>query len=304
MANLVDNKGQALSGSISYPVHAKVIENDSDDYKGHVRLKLLGMAESEGDAPETQWVRLLSPMGCVTEKGGNGSYGFYCLPDVDEVLVILFDRGDQSSAMVLGSYWSKTDPPPAEAKDGMPGASKTDTGGKKSKEKFTEGSTNLKKNDRRLWKSRSGHIFCFDDTDGKESIQIWDKSYEMCIAFDSKKGNLFFTNAKNDIHIRTKNDLYLEAGNDILVQAGNNMEVDTGKDYKLTAGSNFKVKATSNAEVEATSAYKGKGATVAVEADSSATFKGGASATFEGGMSATLKGGTSAAVTAATVSIN
>ena len=51
-----------VSGQLSYPVHAKVIENDSDDYKGHVRLKLLGMAPDESDAPETQWVRLLTPM--------------------------------------------------------------------------------------------------------------------------------------------------------------------------------------------------------------------------------------------------
>ena len=294
---LVDNRGQAISGQITYPVHAKVVENDSDEYKGHVRLKLLGMAESESDAPETQWVRLLSPM-------GGKEFGFYCMPEVDEVLVILFDRGDQSSAMVLGSYWSKEDPPPPEAKDGMPGSGCTDTGGKKSTAKFTDGSSDLKKNDRRLWKSRSGHIICFDDTDGKETVQIWDKNHELCIALDSKEGNIFITNSKNDIHVRTKNDLYLEAGNDILVQAGNNMEVDTGTDYKLTAGSNFKVKASSNAEVEATSDYKGKGMNVTIEASTSCKVKGGATGTFEGGSTATLKGGASASVTAASVSIN
>ena len=97
MASLVNKHGQPVSGQLSYPVHAKVIENDSDDYKGHVRLKLLGMAPDESDAPETQWVRLLTPM------GGN-EFGFYCMPEVDEVLIVLFDRGDQSSAMVLGSY--------------------------------------------------------------------------------------------------------------------------------------------------------------------------------------------------------
>ena len=79
--------------------------------------------------------------------------------------------------------------------------------GKKIKECFTDGSSDLKKNDRRLWKSRSGHIICFDDTDGKESIQIWDKNHELCLAFDSKEGNIYLTNS-NDIHIRTANDLY------------------------------------------------------------------------------------------------
>ena len=44
MASLVNKHGQPVSGQLSYPVHAKVIENDSDDYKGHVRLKLKGMA--------------------------------------------------------------------------------------------------------------------------------------------------------------------------------------------------------------------------------------------------------------------
>jgi uncharacterized protein involved in type VI secretion and phage assembly len=297
MSTLVDSRGQAVSGQITYPIHAKVIENDSDEYKGHVRLKLLGMAEQESDAPETQWVRLLTPM------GGN-EFGFYCLPEVDEVLVILFDRGDQSSAMVLGSYWSKEDPPPAEAKDGMPGSGNTDTGGKKSTAKFTDGSSSLADNDRRLWKSRSGHIICFDDTSGKETIQIWDKSHKLCIALDSENGDIFITNNNNDIHIRTKNDLYLEAGNDVLVQAGNNMEVDTSSDYKLTVGSNYEMKSTGDCKMNASGNFESKGMSVKIEGSSEAKIKGGSTATFEGGMSATLKGGASATVTAATVSIN
>ena len=297
MAFLVDNRGQAVSGQITYPIHAKVIENDSDDYKGHVRLKLLGMAESESDAPETQWVRLLTPM------GGN-EFGFYCMPEVDEVLVILFDRGDQSSAMVLGSYWSKVDKPPPESKDGMPGSGCTDTSGKKSTEKFTEGSTDLKKNDRRLWKSRSGHIICFDDTDGKETIQIWDKNHELCLAFDSAEGNIFLTNTNNDIHIRTANDLYLEAGNDILVQAGNNWELDTTTDILLTAGGKSVTETTGNTEIKASGDFKAEGMNANIEGKTAAKVKGGSSGTFEGGSSATLKGGASAKVTAASVSIN
>ena len=76
---------------------------------------------------------------------------------------------------------------------------------KKSTAKFTDGSTDLKKNDRRLWKSRSGHIICFDDTDGKESVQIWDKSHKLCIALDTKEGNIFVTNNNNDINDKTEN---------------------------------------------------------------------------------------------------
>ena len=297
MANLVNNRGQMVSGQINYPVHAKVIENDSDDYKGHVRLKLLGMAEDEGQAPETQWVRLLTPM------GGN-EFGFYCMPEVDEVLVILFDRGDQSSAMVLGSYWSKEDPPPTESKDGLPGSGNTDTGGKKSTDTFTDGTTDLKKNDRRLWKSRSGHIICFDDSSGKETIQIWDKNHELCIALDSAEGNIFITNTNNDIHIRTANDLYLEAGNDILVQAGNNMESDTTKDFLVTSKANITMKSTQKTEIKATGDFSAEGANVKIDGKAEVKIKGGASATYEGGGTVTLKGGASAEVSAATVSIN
>lgn len=302
MASLVDNQGRPISGQMSHPVHAKVIENDSDDYKGHVRLKLLGMAESESDAPETQWVRLLTPM-------GGDEFGFYCMPEVDEVLIILFDRGDQSSAMVLGSYWSKADPPPSEAKDGMPGSDKTVWGGffggpEKSTDTFTDGSTDLKKNDRRLWKSRSGHIICFDDTSGKETIQIWDKNHELCLAFDSKEGNIFLTNTNNDIHIRTANDLYLEAGNDILVQAGENMEVDTGDDFEVNSGDDITLKSKEKTEIKATMDFTAEGKNVKITGKTNVNIKGNASATYEGGSSATLKGGASAKVTAASVSIN
>jgi len=293
MANLTDKKGKPSSGQILTPQVGLVVDNVDPDEMGRIKVKF----PAKPGEPESTWVRL------CTQNGGK-ERGLYSMPEKDDEVICLFMSGSQEEPLIIGQMWNGKDKPPTEAKDGMPGAGETDTGGEWSTAKFNDGSSGIDDNDRRLWRSRSGHIICLDDTDGKETIQIWDQSHKLCIALDSKDGNIFITNNNNDIHIRTKNDLYFEAGNDVKLMAGNNIEVECKNDTNWKAGNNIKSEASSNSEHEAgsnykikgTSAFEAKGGTAKVEGDSSADFKGGSTAT--------LKGGASVTISASSVSIN
>jgi uncharacterized protein involved in type VI secretion and phage assembly len=291
MAKLTDFLGRPHSGIVPHAVIGLVTDNKDPDKLGRVKVKFPALQDDGGQPPLSTWLRVASP-------NGGKERGFYALPEVDDEVLVLFLQGSQDVGVVIGQFWNGKDKPPKEADDGMPGASATDTGGGLSTDKPKDGSGNYEKNDRRLWRSRSGHLFVFDDTSGKESVQIWDKSLKLALWFDSA-GKIFLSNAAGDIHIRAKQNLFLEAGQNIKMKAGQNYELEAGQNVKMKAGmnfdseagQNFSVKASMDAKIEASMNFSGKGMNCKMEGSVAFDAKGGATAKVEGSATCTIKGG-------------
>ncbi len=288
MAKLTDGGGRPHSGQVQYPVVAIVKDNVDPDELGRIMVTFPTLHEE----PASFWLRQASP-------NGGKERGFYALPEIGDEVLVIFLQGSHDVGVIIGQFWNGVDIPPQECKDALPGSGATDTGATWSTDVFTDGTTDLEKNDRRFWKSRSGHLFVFDDSDSAETIQVWDGSHKLAFVFDTQKAAIYLTNTEGDIHIRTKNDLYLEAGNDIKVYAGNNIDgecgnnctITVGVNYTLDVGANIEVSAGANATYEASANFTAKGsANATFEAGAMATFKGGATATLEGGASTTVKG--------------
>lgn len=224
----------------------------------------------------------------------------YALPEKEDEVMVMFMQGSQDTGVIVGQFWNGEDKPPKEAKDGLPGPGKQETGAKWSKDKFTDGSKDLSKNDRRFWKSRSGHLFVFDDSDGKESVQMWDKSHILSFVLDSKEKRIIMANTDGDIHLRAKKNIWFEAGEDIKWRAekdiigesgkntkhtvGENWTVDTKLDSTLKTGKNFTIDAGMNIE------FKAK-LNTNVSGNVNAEFKGGVNATLTSSAITTVKGG-------------
>ncbi len=294
MAKLTTMGGQPASGQMSNCVVGVVTDNVDPDEYGRVRCKFPSL---HGE-PLSFWIRQSSPM-------AGKERGFYSIPEVEDEVMVMFMQGSQDVGVIIGQFWNGEDKPPAEAKDGLPGPDKTKIdGGQWSKDTFTEGSTDLQGNDRRFWKSRSGSLMVFDDTDGAESIQFWDKNHELAFVFDSTEGRILLTNSKGDIHIRAKNDIFIEAGNDIKWIAKNNIEGESGKDTVHEAKMNYKLKAGQNISTESTMDTKMKAMNFKAEASMAMTIKGGMKTEVTGGMQAKFAGGAMAELTAAMVKIN
>lgn len=276
MAKLTDVGGRPHSGIVHQTVTGIVTDNVDPKEQGRVKVKYPTM----NGEPESDWIWQASPM-------SGKSMGFYSLPEKEDTVLVSFMQGNQDNAVILGHMWNGVDTPPPEAKDGLPGPDKTDTGGEWSKDKFTEGSKSLEKNDRRFWRSRSGHLFVFDDTSGAESIQMWDKDHTLAFVFDTKEKRILLTNTNGDIHIRCKNDLYFEAGNDIKWRAGNNIDGESGKDTTHHAGQNWKTDTGQEASHKTGADFK-------IEATGNLTATANQSATIEGKMDFGAKGGMTA----------
>jgi uncharacterized protein involved in type VI secretion and phage assembly len=82
------------------------------------------------DQRESFWARLATPM------AGKGR-GLVLIPEVDDEVLVAFEREDMRFPYILGGVWNGVDKPPTANDDGN--------------------------NDKRLFKSRKGHTLLFDD---------------------------------------------------------------------------------------------------------------------------------------------
>lgn len=289
MPKVTRNDGQANSGQMSNMVVGIVDDNVDPDELGRIRVKFPTLHQE----PMSFWIRQSSPM-------AGKERGFYSIPEKEDEVLVMFMQGSQEVGVCMGSFWNGADKPPTEAKDGLPGPDKTKIdGGQWSKDTFEQGSQDLSKNDRRFWRSRSGSMMVFDDSEGAESIQMWDKNHELAFVFDSTNGRIVLSNSKGDIHIRSKNDIFIEAGNDIKWIAKNNIEGESGKDtihtakmnYKLTAEMNLDTKSKMNTTMKADMNFTSE-AKMNMKTEGKMNFeaKGGVSAKLQGGATAIVKG--------------
>lgn len=115
------------SGGHAKGVAVAIVRQNKDD-SGHGRVKVTYPWHSQ--PRESYWARLAMPM---TGK----ERGMYFVPEVDDEVLVAFERGDLRFPYVVGSLWNGKDKSPASNADG--------------------------KNDLRLIRSRKGHKLTFDD---------------------------------------------------------------------------------------------------------------------------------------------
>lgn len=113
------------------------IVTKNNDLEGLGRVKLYFPWLSDNN--ETDWVRIATLM--AGDKRGS-----FFIPEVGDEVLVVFEHGDINRPFIIGGLWNKEDKAPEVNSNG--------------------------KNDIRKFKSRSGHEIIFDDTIGKENLEI------------------------------------------------------------------------------------------------------------------------------------
>jgi uncharacterized protein involved in type VI secretion and phage assembly len=183
---------------------ATVTDNNDPDKMGRVRVKYPWFKDSS----QSYWAPIAVPM------AGN-SRGVYFLPEVDDLVLVAFDRGDLTHPYVLGALWNGQDSPPS-----------TNTGGK---------------NDVRMIKSRKGHVLTFDDgTKGVVSIQLNDGKTILInddgIQIDDK--------SNNTITIKTQSGEISISASGTLNLSGASISLQSQGDLELKATGNLTISGT------------------------------------------------------------
>ncbi len=189
-----------------YGVSVGVVTNNKDpDKLGRVKVKFPWLSDQD----ESYWARVLTPM-------AGKERGIYCLPEVDDEVLVAFEQGQVEFPYILGSLWNGKDKPPAVNEDG--------------------------KNNQRLIKSRSGHQIILDDTEGEEKIIIRDKT---------EKNEVIIDSSKNAMTIKVEQDLTVEAKGKIsLKSSGGDLSIEC-KNLAIQAQQNCEIKANSQCTVQA-----------------------------------------------------
>ncbi|HEX7313600.1 MAG TPA: phage baseplate assembly protein V [Pyrinomonadaceae bacterium] len=182
-----------------------VVTNNQDPEKmGRVKLRFPWLSDED----ESNWARVAVP-------SAGGGRGFYFLPEVDDEVLVAFEQGDVRFPYVVGSLWNGKDAPPASNEDG--------------------------KNNVRVIKSRSGHVIRLTDEDGKEMIEVIDKSEKNSIRIDT---------SKNTITITSDQDIVLSAKQGKITLDAREVEIKSAANTKVEAGANLELKATAQANVK------------------------------------------------------
>jgi uncharacterized protein involved in type VI secretion and phage assembly len=183
-----------------------VVTNNKDpDNLGRVRVKFPWFSEND----ESQWARVATLM-------GGKDRGTVFLPEVDDEVLVAFERGDVRRPYIVGALWNGVDTPPKEFE-------------------------NDGKNNVRLIKSRSGHLIKLDDTDGGEKIEVVDKSGKNSIVIDTKE---------NTITITADKDIVLEAPQGKISLSAKEIAVKTTAAAKIEAGSEMTLQASATMTVK------------------------------------------------------
>lgn len=204
LIDLIQNRPAAADRTISGVAIAIVTNNQ--DPEGQARVKVKYPWRDSED--ESFWARIATPM-------AGGERGAYFLPEVGDEVLIAFENGNIDYPYVLGSLWSGSMKPPESNSDG--------------------------KNNRRLIKSRSGHLIILDDSDGQEKIEIIDKSGSNKITIDT---------SGNTISIESAKDIQLKAPNGKITLEALQLEMKSQTAAKIEAGANMDLKANANMTIK------------------------------------------------------
>lgn len=209
---LVDELDEAAS-HWSGVVTAVVTNNKDDQDQGRVKLKYPWLA---GDV-ESDWARVIG-------AGAGDERGFYCLPEVNDEVLIAFEHGDVNRPLVLGGLWNGVDKPATPIGEAV-----------------KDGKVRT-----RVFKTRSGHSLTFVD----ES--------EAQVRLETAGGHTFLLDDENTlVELQTAGGIVFkldDSDGSVTLKCKGKLAVEAQQEISLKAGSDLKLEATGRVTV--------KGATV------------------------------------------
>lgn len=208
----------------SYFYIGKVTDNQDEEKLNRVKI-----TTQLHDESVSFWVPYLSA------SAGEG-IGFSSLPEIDDQVLVLSMGDTRNRQLVIGSFWNANSNPP-------------ETGENTDADLNGDGNNSLN-----FIKTKSGNMIVFDDTDGKEKIQL--------IA-SGGKSRIEIDNENELINMETDKDMAFTAKGAIAIQAEEEITLSAKKAFNIES-EDFGVKASKEANIEASKDMTLKGSGIAL----------------------------------------
>ncbi len=228
---LVDRTpGQPDGHEWSGTVVGLVTNNKDPEGRGRVKVKFPWLS----DDVESDWAR-------VVGSGAGAERGFYCLPEINDEVLITFEHGDPGRPYVLGGLWNGQDKPP------LPIGKALENG----------------KVSGRVFKTRAGHTLTF--TDGKDKGVVLETSggHRFTLADEKKKVVLETSGGQVLTLDDSKNEITLESKANLTIKSGANLNIEATGTLSLK-GQTFSLNANATGEVKASATLNVQGALVKI----------------------------------------
>ena len=159
--------------------------------------------------PESDWARVVQP------AAGAGR-GFYWLHEVEDEVLVAFERGESHRPYVVGALWNGKDKPMQDA--------------------YADDNTT------RMIQTKSGHQIILSDKEGEEKIVIADKSGNRTVTFDVKNKKFLIEAKEGDVEIHAEKKIVLDC-EDLEIKTTKTGKIDIGSTFDLTVKQKANVKA-------------------------------------------------------------
>ncbi len=204
-----------------------VVQNKDPDGLNRIKVKLPWL--DSGDTDQSNWAQLMTPM-------EGDKFGWHCLPDINDAVIVMFLHGDIAQPVIVGGAWSTPDHPPEANEDG--------------------------KNNFRGYRSRAGHRMILDDS-GKTKVVIADKTAKNVIgvgAFDkdgagpnvcavykppmsgdggvsisTMEGKLLITCKQGTLKIKAEQNIKINVLTSVDLKAGTELKIEGQSATKITS---------------------------------------------------------------------
>ena len=220
---------------LQYGVYYGIVCQNNDPEKlNRIKIRLPWL--DKGDVDQTHWAQLLTPM-------EGKEFGWFTLPDIDDVVAVMFIGGDTAQPVILGGVWSTKDFSPETNQDG--------------------------KNNFRGYRSRSGHRLILDDS-GKTKVVFADKTTKNMFGVGnfakdgagpnvvapfkppmSGDGGVSFSSMEGTMDIVCKDGALKVSAQNIKINAKTTIDINAGGDLTFQGSSSAKVTSSDNSNYDA-----------------------------------------------------
>jgi uncharacterized protein involved in type VI secretion and phage assembly len=221
--------------NLQFGLHYGVVcQNKDPDKLDRIKIRLPWL--DKGDVDQTHWAQLMTPM-------EGQKFGWYTLPDVDDVVVVMFIAGDVTQPVILGGIWSKPDFSPEPNEDG--------------------------KNNFRGYRSRSGHRLILDDTN-KTKVVFADKTTKnmigvgnfaragtgpnVCAVYKpphAGDSGVSISSMEGSFEVTAKGTLAVQAGGSVKIHAAGTLDMKVGGTVSMSGSSGSALTSSGNSNYDA-----------------------------------------------------